>query len=47
MIVFLIDPTCPTDSHPQAQVTGLVWRDNDRVISTGHDGIVKIWHVKF
>ncbi|XP_071543486.1 actin-interacting protein 1 isoform X2 [Panulirus ornatus] len=35
------------NSHPQAQVTGLVWRNNDQVISTGHDGIVKIWHVKF
>ncbi|XP_069948850.1 actin-interacting protein 1 isoform X1 [Cherax quadricarinatus] len=35
------------NSHPQAQVTGLLWLDNERVLSTGHDGVVKIWSVKF
>lgn len=35
------------DSHPQSQVTGLVWLDNERVMSSGHDGLVKTWNVKF
>ncbi|KAK7076863.1 WD repeat-containing protein 1 [Halocaridina rubra] len=35
------------NSHPQAQITGLVWLSNSRVVSTGHDGIVKSWDVKF
>lgn len=35
------------NSHPQAQVVGLVWLDNERVVSAGHDGLVKLWTVKF
>ncbi|KAG0710682.1 Actin-interacting protein 1 [Chionoecetes opilio] len=35
------------NSHSQAQVTSLVWLDNNRVLSAGHDGIVKIWSAKF
>ncbi|KAK4313062.1 hypothetical protein Pmani_015581 [Petrolisthes manimaculis] len=35
------------NAHPQAQVTGISWLDSERVVSTGHDGIVKTWTVNF
>ncbi|XP_045607289.1 actin-interacting protein 1 isoform X2 [Procambarus clarkii] len=35
------------NSHPQSQVTGLAWMDNRKLVSVGHDGIVKSWSVQF
>ena len=36
-----------TDSHPQSQVTGLLWLSDEKLISVGHDGLVKTWSVNF
>ncbi|KAK8400426.1 hypothetical protein O3P69_003240 [Scylla paramamosain] len=35
------------NSHPQSQVTGLLWLNNETLISVGHDGLVKTWSVTF
>jgi len=32
-------------SHPQAQVTGLVWLSDSRLVTVGHDGAVRAWDV--
>jgi hypothetical protein len=34
------------DAHPQSQITGLVWLDNDTLISSGQDCNVKVWEVE-
>ncbi|KAG7175320.1 Actin-interacting protein 1-like, partial [Homarus americanus] len=28
---------------PQSQVTGLVWMDNEKLVSAGHDGLTNLW----
>ena len=35
-----------TDAHPQSQITGLVWLDNETLISSGQDCNVKVWEVE-
>ncbi|XP_066939442.1 actin-interacting protein 1 isoform X2 [Macrobrachium rosenbergii] len=35
------------NSHPQSQVTGLVWLDEETLISVGHDALVKMWSINF
>lgn len=34
------------NAHPQSQITGLVWLDNETLISTGQDCNTKIWHIE-
>lgn len=34
------------NAHPQSQITGLVWLDNETLISTGQDCNTKIWQIE-
>ncbi|KAJ6223045.1 hypothetical protein RDWZM_001590 [Blomia tropicalis] len=33
-------------AHPQSQVTRIVWLDQSTIVTTGHDGSIKVWNVK-
>lgn len=33
------------NAHPQSQITGLVWLDNETLISTGQDCNTKVWNI--
>ncbi|KAH9391462.1 WD repeat-containing protein 1 [Tyrophagus putrescentiae] len=34
------------DAHPQSQVTRIAWLDGNTIVSTGHDGSIKVWEFK-
>lgn len=33
------------DAHPQSQITGLAWLDDESVVSVGQDGNTRVWNV--
>lgn len=33
-------------AHPQSQVTRIAWLDGNTIVSTGHDGSIKVWEFK-
>lgn len=34
------------NAHPQSQITGIVWLDNETIISTGQDCNTKVWQIE-
>ncbi|CAG2103275.1 unnamed protein product [Medioppia subpectinata] len=34
-------------AHPQSQVTRIEWLDESTIVTTGHDGTIKVWTVLF